>query len=113
MKLNFARRQFFSSWNRSGPLVALAVLALAGCADRKAQARRMATAQTIPVEVTTVERKDLVETLNLVGSVAATESAQLRAEIAGVVREIAIEEGQPVKKGQLLVKIDDAEIAAQ
>ena len=83
----------------------------AGCArSQKAAAR---TVPAVPVEVTTIERKDLVETLNLVGSIAATESAQLRPEIAGVVREIAIEEGQQVQRGQLLVKIDDAELAAQ
>ncbi len=72
-----------------------------------------ASAQVTPVEVMPVERRDLVESLNLVGSFAANESAQVRAEIAGVVREIAFEEGQLVKKGQLLVKIDDSEIKAQ
>jgi membrane fusion protein (multidrug efflux system) len=72
-----------------------------------------ASAQVTPVEVMPVERRDLVESLNLVGSFAANESAQVRAEIAGVVREIAFEEGQIVKKGQRLVKIDDSEIKAQ
>jgi membrane fusion protein (multidrug efflux system) len=72
-----------------------------------------ASAQVTPVEVMPVERRDLVESLNLVGSFAANESAQVRAEIAGVVREIAFEEGQLVKKGQRLVKIDDSEIKAQ
>ena len=72
-----------------------------------------ASAQVTPVEVMPVERRDLVESVNLVGSFAANESAQVRAEIAGVVREIAFEEGQLVKKGQLLVKIDDSEVKAQ
>jgi membrane fusion protein (multidrug efflux system) len=71
------------------------------------------SAQVTPVEVMPVERRDLVESLNLVGSFAANESAQVRAEIAGVVREIAFEEGQLVKKGQRLVKIDDSEVKAQ
>lgn len=87
--------------------------ALLGCAERKQQTAKKSGATAVPVEVATVQRRDLVETLNLVGSVAATESAQVRAEIAGIVREIAVEEGQSVKKGQLLVKIDDSEIAAQ
>ncbi len=85
-----------------------------GDAQKKGDAKgASALAQVTAVEVMPVERRDLVETLNLVGSVAAQESAQVRTEIAGVVREIAIEEGQAVKKGQLLVKIDDSEIAAQ
>lgn len=97
------------------PLLVLAgsALILAGCSEQKAQAKKAAAAQTVAVEVATVERRDLLETLNLVGSIAATESAQVRAEVAGIVREISFEEGQMVKKGQLLVKIDDAEISAQ
>ncbi len=94
-------------------MVASAALFLTGCAEKKAAASAKKAAQSVPVEVATVERRDLLETLNLVGSVAATESAQVRAEVAGIVREISFEEGQPVKKGQLLVKIDDAEISAQ
>ena len=80
---------------------------------KKADSKGSASSQITAVEVMPVERRDLMETLNLVGSVAATESAQVRTEIAGLVREISVQEGQAVKKGQLLVKIDDSEIAAQ
>ncbi len=65
------------------------------------------------VEVVTIIRRDLAETLNVVGSLAANESATLRTETAGAVREILFEEGQAVKKGQVLVKIDDADLRAQ
>jgi membrane fusion protein (multidrug efflux system) len=82
-------------------------------AKKKSEGKGASSSQITAVEVMPLERRDLVETLNLVGSVAATESAQVRTEIAGVVREIAVQEGQTVKKGQLLVKIDDSEIAAQ
>lgn len=95
------------------PLFACLALALTGCQEKAAEARRAAAAQLVPVEVAAIERRDMVETLNLVGSVAATESAQVRAEIAGLVVEIAFEEGQAVRKGDLLVKIDDSEILAQ
>jgi membrane fusion protein (multidrug efflux system) len=65
------------------------------------------------VEVVNIVRRDLAEALNLVGSLAANESATIRPEITGLVRAIAFEEGQPVKRGQLLAKIDDAELRAQ
>jgi membrane fusion protein (multidrug efflux system) len=65
------------------------------------------------VEVTSVVRRDLAETLTVVGSVASNESAEMRAEISGLVRGIFFEEGQVIKKGDVLVKIDDAEIRAQ
>ena len=96
-----------------GLVLAALLIACPGCAEKKADAKNDAAVQVTPVEVMPVERRDLVETVTLVGSVAAAESAQVRTEIAGIVREIKIEEGQAVKKGQLLVKIDDSEIAAQ
>ncbi len=87
-------------------------LLLSGCAKTKnVTASAGPTAQ--PVEVTPVLRQDLAETLNIVGSVAANESAVIRPETTGLVRSIHFEEGQRVKKGDLLVKIDDAEMRAQ
>ena len=58
-------------------------------------------------------RQDLAETLSLVGSLAANESADIRPEIAGQVRAVFFDEGQSVKAGQVLLKIDDAELKAQ
>lgn len=90
----------------------LTLVLLAGCGKKDAVAVRTSD-QVQPVEVTAITRQDLAETLNLVGSVAANESATIRPEISGLVRAIHFEEGQAVKKGQLLVKIDDAELRAQ
>jgi membrane fusion protein (multidrug efflux system) len=104
--------------NRLSVSIALgaAVLGLAaGCSKQSATAKaaRSAAAQAQAVEVTPVARRDLQETLTVVGSFEANESAQLRPEIAGLVQAIYFEEGQVVQKGQLLMKIDDAELRAQ
>jgi membrane fusion protein (multidrug efflux system) len=87
----------------------------AGCAKKESAAAgpRAAAGQLQVVEVTPVTRRDLAETLTVVGSFEANESAQLRPEIAGLVQAIYFEEGQVVKQGQLLMKIDDAELRAQ
>jgi len=69
--------------------------------------------QKQPVEVAATTRRDLIDTLTIVGSLAANESAEIRPEIAGLVREIVFTEGQTVKKGDVLVRIDDAELRAQ
>lgn len=58
-------------------------------------------------------RRDLAETLNVVGSLAANETATIRPEMAGLIRSINFDEGKPVRKGDLLVKIDDSELVAQ
>lgn len=100
----------------------LAVTAgLTGCAKEDPAARPVAGSgagrananQAQIVEVVELARRDLQETLHLVGSLAPNESAEVRAEIGGIVRGIYFEEGQRVKQGDLLVKIDDQELQAQ
>jgi membrane fusion protein (multidrug efflux system) len=97
----------------AGALLAT-VIASAGCTrSEKAPAAAATSATLQPVEVVAISRRDLTEAINLVGSVAANETAQIRAEIAGQVREILFSEGQRVTRGQILVKIDDSELVAQ
>jgi len=94
---------------------ALLLVALAGaCSPKKEPGKAPAAqAQKQPVEVTPVTRRDLAETLTVVGSLAPNESAALRPEISGKVKELTFDEGQRVTKGQVLLKIDDAELLAQ
>lgn len=65
------------------------------------------------VEVVNVARRDLVESLSLVGSLAPNETAQIRAEIAGQVRVVNFNEGEFVRKDHVLLRIDDSELRAQ
>ena len=92
--------------------VVLAVALAAGCAKKTSRAPAAAVPRQ-PVEVIAIARRDLVETLSLVGSLAPNETAQIRAEISGVVRAVRFEEGERVTKGQVLLQIDDAELRAQ
>jgi membrane fusion protein (multidrug efflux system) len=66
-----------------------------------------------PVEVMEVAVMKMQETVGLVGSIAANESAELRPEIPGVITSIHFEEGSMVKKGDPLVKLDTRELEAQ
>ena len=92
---------------------ALALVLTTGCGKKSAGPAAVASSLRQPVEVTNISRRDLVESLSLVGSLAANESAQLRAEISGQVRSVQFQEGEHVSKDQVLVKIDDAELRAQ
>lgn len=65
------------------------------------------------VEVIAITRRDLSESLRVVGSLAPNETATIRPEMSGLIRSIHFEEGRRVKKGDLLVKIDDLELKAQ
>jgi len=91
----------------------MAVAALSGCSRQAGTANAPAAQRRQPVEVVAVARRDLVESLALVGSLAPNETAQVRAEIAGQVRAVLFNEGETVKRGQVLLRIDDAELRAQ
>ena len=67
-----------------------------------------------PTQVVVAEAKEqpVAETLSLVGSVVANERVEIYAEADGVVQEILFEEGQIVKKGQLIIRLDETKFAA-
>lgn len=70
-------------------------------------------AAPLPVYTARVEPRLLQERVTATGSVAADESVELVSEIAGKVVAMAFDEGARVKRGDVLVKLDDAELAAQ
>jgi len=72
-----------------------------------------AGAEPLRVAFVTVQPRRLSERLATTGTVRANESVSLVSEIAGVAQEIRFVEGQPVERGELLVKIDDSELQAQ
>jgi membrane fusion protein (multidrug efflux system) len=65
-------------------------------------------APQVPVEAAKVEVGPLSERVTAVGSLASNESIIVRPEVAGRVVEIGFEEGQPVKQGTVMVKLDDS-----
>lgn len=65
------------------------------------------------VSVFEVERKVLTDGLQVTGNVLAQEEVRLVSETQGRIVKIGFKEGSEVKKGQLLLKINDAELQAQ
>jgi membrane fusion protein, multidrug efflux system len=85
---------------------------LAACGEREDN-RTPDAAPPRPVEVAIVEVRPLSETLHLVGSLTAVESTEIQAEIAGKIEEIRFLEGEQVRAGQILFRLDDRELRAQ
>ena len=54
----------------------------------------------------------VAETLAVVGTLTANESIEVKSETDGTVAEIFFEEGQPVKKGALLFRLDETKFSA-
>lgn len=68
---------------------------------------------SLKVYVYDVKPRTLNETISANGTLLANESVDLRSEISGAITEIHFEEGAKVKSGDLLVKTNDSELAAQ
>ncbi len=68
-----------------------------------------------PTTVTSakVQKGDWAPSLRAVGSINPVQGATIGAELAGMVSEIGFESGRPVKKGDLLVKLDASAEQAQ
>jgi len=65
--------------------------------------------RAVSVNVSKAVRADLVRPVVAEGRIRARHSAEIHAEIAGKIMRVAVEEGQNVKRGQLILKIDDRE----
>lgn len=67
----------------------------------------------LPVEAVVIKPGRLDNKLIVTGSVLANESLELKSEVSGKITQLTFQEGTQVKKGQLLVQINDEEIRAQ
>ncbi|MFC4309637.1 efflux RND transporter periplasmic adaptor subunit [Steroidobacter flavus] len=66
----------------------------------------------VPVSVVSVEQKDVPQLAAGIGTVQSLHNVVLRPQVSGIVTEVLFEEGQQVKRGQLLARIDDRTILA-
>ncbi len=91
-------------------LASIAIIALGpGCG------KKMATDEAAPLTVTTTaaRRGDISERLTLTGVVAPRAQANLSSVITGEVLAVAVNVGDRVRSGQVLVRIDDSTLRAQ
>ncbi len=67
----------------------------------------------LPVDAVVLKPMELENKIIITGSIIANESAELRSETSGKVTQINFKEGEFVKKGKLLLNINDDELRAQ
>jgi membrane fusion protein, multidrug efflux system len=67
----------------------------------------------MPVETSVVSSEKVFDRFEAVGSIEAIEAVQVVSEIDARVVDMPFREGQPVAKGTLLVRLDDAQLKAE
>ena len=99
-------------------LIVVAVVVAAGVLllrQRKAQLAQVSPASVLPAVVATLDLKAQPVTLTLpaMGIVASDISAVLSTRISGQVMKVLKQEGDPVKKGEMLASIDATDLVAK
>ena len=99
-------------------LVVVAVVAIAAIGffvyrrstqKKQASAQRdqaQAAARVIPVVAAAVQRRDVPIYLDGLGNVTAFKTVTVRSQVDGLLQEVLFREGQPVKSGEILARID-------
>src|SRR6187402_233721 len=94
--------------------VVISVFSLAGCgkgaAGKTADAEKQAPMLISPEDVLTVSSNAMATGPSITGSIEPERRADLRAEVSAVVLAVLKENGDPVKRGDLLVRLDQTSI---
>jgi len=94
-------------------LIPFALLLATACGDaRQDSAARSGAAAATRVVIQRIELRPLVDEIEALGTARANESVEIRPRIPSLVSRIRFEEGQYVEQGELLVELENSEIAA-
>lgn len=88
------------------------VVPMAGCGTRERQAETQGPPPAIigPENLAVAAETTLTAGPTLSGSLEPELAATMRAELGGAVTAVLVDDGQPVKRGQVLVRIDDTAV---
>lgn len=78
-----------------------------GSAQDPTEEAQKAKETPLPVKVVEVQRRDLIIKLKSPGEAVTNMKIDMKAEVAGVIKSLNVEESKHVKKGELLVVLDD------
>jgi multidrug efflux pump subunit AcrA (membrane-fusion protein) len=90
--------------------LSLALAFLGGCAKKEAPAPRL---DAFPVRVAPAQRRDVEETVLLVGTIKAKDEAVLYSRVPGKLQRNALKEGDPVQKGQPVCFVERDEVGVR
>lgn len=97
-----------------------ALLVAGGAALVLAQSRSPAPAQPAiaalefaAADIATVERRDVRQMIPITGTLSPRNQTTVKAKVAGELREMLAREGEPVKRGQVIARLDQTEPQAR
>jgi membrane fusion protein, multidrug efflux system len=85
---------------------AMAAVLLAGCGQTKSTSLAASAPPAVPVTVAKVTSEAVPTEVRVVGTVEASSIVQVKSQVAGELLDVGFAEGQNVRKGDLLFRID-------
>lgn len=82
-------------------------------ANKRAENRKPGVAPELIAKAYVAKPQKLENKIKVTGTILANEEVEIRSEISGKIEKIFFSEGKRVKKGDILVKVDDSELQAQ
>jgi RND family efflux transporter MFP subunit len=86
--------------------IILSTLLLTACSEPEAKEDKEAVEFAIPVSVTAIERNDIASNFHTTATLESRNEADIITRVTGIIEALTVEEGDFVKKGQLLAKVD-------
>ncbi len=87
------------------------LLSISGCSDNGKE--KKAEPPPVPITATSAVLRDIPETLRVVGRSEAFESVTVKSRVDGQVAEVLFTEGQHVKQGDVLIRLDPTDFSAR
>ncbi len=91
----------------------LSLLIFSGCSEQKEQTQVKREIPSLPVKTITVIKEAVPIWKQYTGTTKASSDQEVRARVAGILEKIYFRDGQEVKKGEKLFKIEQAEYIAK
>lgn len=91
-------------------LSTLTIAILAGCSGKKDSDKDADVVEPIPVKVQKLEKQDIARTLDYTANLQADEQVYYAPASTGRIEKIYVEVGDRIKKGQLLVTMDQTQL---
>jgi membrane fusion protein (multidrug efflux system) len=96
-------------------LTALALPGLVACGEKEKEVDAVVAnnVAAVPVEIATIESTAFQDTLELVGKLEPFDEVKITAEVPGRIESVPFDDGQTVRKGQVVARIDAKMATAQ
>ena len=94
-------------------LIVIAMFALLRPRGTAAPTAAVAPLEFLPSDVFTVQPTDVQAVLPLTGSLSALQQAAVRAKVSGELSQVLVREGESVKQGQVIARLDTTEYDAR